>query len=72
MEELKTFLQAEFPAVDFSRTDLIESGTLDSITLVSLISALEEKYDIEITMDYIVPDNFDSVEAMWNMIEELA
>ena len=72
MEELKTFLQEEFSAIDFNRTDLIESGTLDSITLVSLISALEEKYDIEITMDYIVPDNFDSVEAMWNMVEELA
>ena len=72
MEELKTFLQEEFPAIDFSRTDLIDSGTLDSITLVSLIAALEEKYDVEITMDYIIPDNFNSVTAIWDMIEELS
>ncbi len=72
MEELRVYLQAGFPAIDFDRTDLIDSGMLDSITLVSLIASLEEKYGIEITMDYIIPENFNSLEAMWEMIEELA
>lgn len=72
MEELNVFLQEEYPTVDFARTDLIDSGALDSITLVSLIASLEEKYGIEITMDYIVPENFNSTQAMWDMIEELS
>ncbi len=72
MDELKTKLEQAFPAVDFNRTDLIEGGVLDSITLVSLIALLEEEYDIEISMDYIIPENFESVEAMWNLVEELS
>ncbi len=72
MEELKALLTENFPAIDFARTDLIESGTLDSITLVSLIAVIEEKYDIEVSMDYIVPENFESVEAIYNMIDELS
>ncbi len=72
MEELKAFLAAKFPSIDFDRIDLIESGVLDSITLVTLISLLEERYEIEITMDYIVPENFESVEAIWGLVDELS
>ena len=72
MEELKAFLTANFPTVDFDCTELISGGMLDSITLVSLISLLEDKYDVEITMDYIVPENFESVKAIWNLIDELS
>ena len=71
MEELKAKLEQAFPAVDFNRTDLIDGSVLDSITLVSVIALLEEEYDIEVSMDYIVPENFQSVEAIWNMVEEL-
>ena len=72
MEELKEYLIGKFPAIDFDRTDLIESGVLDSINLVTLISLLEEKYGIEITMDYLVPENFESVEAIWGLVDELS
>ena len=72
MEELKSFLITKFPSIDFDRTDLIESGVLDSINLVTLISLLEEKYGIEITMDYLVPENFESVEAIWGLVDELS
>lgn len=71
MKELKEYLTRLFPAIDFDRTDLMESGALDSISLISVISLLEEKYGFEITMDYIVPENFESVEAIWALIDEL-
>ena len=44
---------------------------LDSIDITSIIVELEDHYDIEITMEYMENENFDSVEAMLKMIEEL-
>ena len=37
----------------------------------AVLAELEDTFDIEIDMEYIVPENFDSVEAMWDMIQEL-
>ncbi len=54
-----------------SETALFTEGIIDSIDLAEIISELEEVYDIEITMDSMVPENFNSVQAMYNMIEEL-
>ena len=39
--------------------------------MTSILAELEETFDIEIDMEYIVPENFNSVEAMWKMVQEL-
>ena len=44
---------------------------IDSIDMSSVLAELEDTFDIEIDMEYIVPENFDSVEAMWDMVQEL-
>ncbi len=54
-----------------NETALFTEGLIDSIDLAEIISELEEVYDIEITMDSMVPENFNSVQAMYNMIEKL-
>ena len=54
-----------------NETALFTKGLIDSIDLAEIISELEDVYDIEITMDSMVPENFNSVQAMCNMIEEL-
>jgi acyl carrier protein len=41
--------------------DLLESGLLDSLTLVELMSSLEEQFGIHISFDDIEIDNFRSV-----------
>lgn len=50
---------------------LVSDGVIDSVDLVSLISDLEEEFNISISMEDIVESNFDSVESMWNMIQKL-
>jgi acyl carrier protein len=44
--------------------NLIESGVIDSMTLLRLVSFLEENYGIEIPDQEIVPDNFRSLNAI--------
>ena len=50
-------VHVEAPSAD---TDLMESGLLDSLTLVELMSSLEEQFGIHISFDEIEIDNFRS------------
>lgn len=73
MEELKELLKSNFPAIDWENgTALATSGALDSVTMVGIITLIEDKYGIEVTMEYIRPESFESVEAIWNMVDELS
>ena len=39
--------------------------------MISLISELEEQFDIEIEASEIIPQNLNSADAMWKMIQRL-
>ena len=58
--------------VYFANEDqIVTGGILDSIDITEFITALEEEFDIEIGMEYMENENFDSVAAIWDMVEEL-
>ena len=72
MEELLEALKRANSKIDYMSSDkLVTDKIIDSIDMTSILSELEDTFDIEIDMEYIVPENFDSVEAMWNMVQEL-
>ena len=72
MNDLNEALKRVNPKIDYeNETGLITNKIIDSIDMTSILAELEETFDIEIDMEYIVPENFDSVEAMWDMIQEL-
>ena len=72
MEELLKILEELKPDVDFkSETALIDNAILDSFDIVQLITTLKETFEIDITPADIVPENFNSAEAMWAMVERL-
>ena len=48
--------------------NIIDGGYLDSFELIMLITNLSEKFNIEVTIDEIVPENFNYVEAIANMV----
>lgn len=50
---------------------IIDEHLLDSFGVITLISELEEAFDIEIEAAEMVPANFNSVEAMYKMITRL-
>ena len=52
-------------------TALIDDRILASFGVISLISELEDQFEIEIDASEIVPENFNSADAMWKMIQRL-
>ena len=73
MEQLKEMLETNYPNIDFdNETQLMSNGVLDSLAVVAIIAEIENMFDISVTMEYIQPMYFESVETMWDMIEELS
>ena len=69
MEELLQILRKVKPGVDFEgKTDLFESGVLDSMTIVMLAAEINDEFDIEISVEDLLPENFNSVDAMVELI----
>lgn len=72
MEKLLEILQRVRPDVDFkNETLLIDDGILDSMDVVSIISELDDEFGVQVRINELTPDNFNSVEAIWNLIQNL-
>ncbi|MCR4672337.1 MAG: acyl carrier protein [Lachnospiraceae bacterium] len=72
MDELMAVLEELRPDVDFeTEKGLIKNGILDSFDIISLVSSLDEAFDIEIKPADLIPDNFNSAEAIWALVQRL-
>ena len=72
MEKLMQILQEIRPDVDFENEKaLIDDGILDSFDVVSIISELDDAFDVQIRITELDPENFNSVESIWNLVQEL-
>ncbi len=73
MEKLYEILTSCCPEIDFKQeTALVTDKIIDSIDLVSIISDIEDEFGINIEMSEIAPENFDSAEAIWALIQRLS
>ena len=71
-EEILKMLSEIKPALHLDHTtDIIDGGYLDSLELMSLISMMMETFGIELDIDLITPENFNSVDAMVSMVEQI-
>jgi acyl carrier protein len=72
MEKLLEILRGIRPDVDFeNETSLIDDGILDSFDVVSIISELDDAFDVQIRITELDPENFNSAESIWNLVQEL-
>lgn len=72
MEELLELLKNIKPQVNFEgNAHLIDNEELDSFDIVSIVAAIDEEFDVQIGAGDIVPENFNSVEAMYALIQKL-
>ena len=69
MERLRYLLQDIKPEFDFRNVgDYIQTGRLDSLDIVILVSALDRTYNISISGIDIVPENFAHLESIRNLV----
>ncbi|HCK88682.1 MAG TPA: acyl carrier protein [Erysipelotrichaceae bacterium] len=72
MEELLEVLNDIKDDVDYETcTTLIDDEIYDSFDILQLISSLNDTFDISIPASEIIPDNFNSAESLWKMVQRL-
>lgn len=72
MKKLLDILKDIRPDVDFeNETALIDDGILDSFDVVSIISEIDDQFGVQIRITELDPENFNSAEAIWNLIQGL-
>ncbi len=71
-EKLLALLQEIRPDVEFEKEKkLIDGGVLDSFDIISIVQEMNETFDIEIEVEELEPHNFNSIEAMMELIQKL-
>ena len=73
MNELIEILTNLHPEVDFDTCDtLIDDKILDSFDIISIISEINEEFDVVVPAEEIIPENFNSAQALYELISRLA
>ena len=52
-------------------TDIIDGGYLDSLAIMALITELSDRFGFEMDIDWITPENFNSVNAIVSLVERV-
>lgn len=72
-ENLSVLLKENFPEIDFTASNaLVDDNILESIVLVEIISTIALELGILIPYEEIIPENFNSLDAMAAMLERLS
>jgi acyl carrier protein len=74
LEDLRTYMITEAfqgnPPIDFADDyDLIETGVMDSLLMMGLITYVSREYSVEFGPNDLVPKNFNSVSALCQFLE---
>ena len=58
------------PGIDFENEKaLIDDGLIDSLDIVAVVTELMEAFDVELGVDDLAPENFNSVAAIEELVE---
>lgn len=72
MDELMEILESTKPDVDFAtEKGLIDNNILDSFDIISIVGELNDAFDIEINAADLLPENFNSAEAIYELVTRL-
>ena len=72
MEKLLELLSELHDDVDYENEEcLIDDGILDSLDIVTLVTEINERFDVSIPAEEIIPENFNSARALWDLICKL-
>ena len=69
-EQIIEILTEICPGLDFEQeTSLIDDGLIDSLDIVAVVTDLMDTFDVQLGVDDLTPENFNSVDAICQLIE---
>ena len=69
-EQIIEILTEICPGVDFEQeTALIDDGLIDSLDIVAVVTDLMDTFDVQLGVDDLTPENFNSVDSICQLIE---
>ncbi len=69
MEELIRIMSEIRPDLDFTvENKLIDDDVLDSFDIIAIVSEVNDFFDIELNVNDLLPENFNSAEALYELI----
>ena len=72
MEELLRIMSEVRPDIDFETEDkLIDNEMLDSLDIVAIVTDVNDEFDVDINVNDLLPENFNSAEALYELIQKL-
>lgn len=72
MRELLEILEGMHPEIDFETHEtLIDDSILDSFDIISLVAEIDSEFDLAIPPEELIPENFNSAQAIYDMILRL-
>lgn len=72
MEELLRIMSEVRPDIDFeNETALIDNEMLDSLDIVAIVTDVNDEFDVEINVNDLLPENFNSAKALYELITKL-
>ena len=70
MEQLLRILNETCPGIDVeNETALIDDGNLESLDIVTIVGEIIDEFGVELNVDDLLPENFNSVQAMMALID---
>lgn len=70
-KQMLEILTSVCPGVDFEQeTALVDDEILESLDLVTIVSEMMDVFDIELNVEDLLPENFNSLDAMVQLVEE--
>lgn len=72
MNEIIAILTELHDDVDFTtETGLVENNIINSLDIVAIITEIDDRLGVQIPAEEILPENFDSAEALWALVQRL-
>ncbi|QKF73471.1 acyl carrier protein [Aliarcobacter faecis] len=69
--KIKEVLENIRPEFDFANSDnFLEDGLLDSFDLITLVSSLDEVFEISIEGTEMTPENFQNIDTIEKLVQK--
>ena len=72
MDEIIAILKELHPDVDYETNKaLVDNRVIDSFDIISIVAEIDDRLDVQIPAEEIIPENFNSAEALAALVKRL-